>query len=301
MPLADMKFDIPRQLRLHFPRANFWSSWGLSHNLCSLLHEGFLNFSLAQMGVFDCFKRRNRNKRKKKNLPLKFEDSSDSNGAKVSHPSVNKTKLLTSKRELAATQIQTAFRAYKARKMLSYIKRISRFQALMTVNALTKQAPMALERLHFWSKIQAEISGRRLCKVAEGRMKQMKLQNQMKVASKLHELEVLWIPSMMLAMGPTKYRALINYLPQMKWWSGPVTKEENGWKTQQIGKATNERTLAYAFSHQWRPNSSRCFGQAYYDLSKESWGWSWIEPWIVVYRLEDRVVIRPVVSSRARI
>ncbi|MFS7921523.1 hypothetical protein Hanom_Chr03g00237761 [Helianthus anomalus] len=105
-------------------------------------------------------------------------------------------------------------------------------------------------------------------------------------------------------------------MAQMKWWSRPMLKE-NGLKMEQTEKATNkhERALAYAFSHQmnkivivsvmmffvkWRANSNRCFGQAYYDLSKESWGWNWIEPWIVVYRLEGHVVIRPVVSPRAR-
>ncbi|KAK1431023.1 hypothetical protein QVD17_14215 [Tagetes erecta] len=234
------------------------------------------------MGVCSWFKRRNSNKRKKETMPLKFEhiqqNDTDSNGAKVTDPSINISKFLTSNRDFAATRIQTAFRAYKARKTLRYLQVTSRFQALIKSDALTMQTSTALERLHFWSKIQAEVSGRRLCKVAEGRMKQMKLQNQMKVASKLQELE-------------------------MKWWSGPVIKEENGLKTKQIEKATNkhERALAYAFSHQWRANSSRCFGQAYCDLSKQSWGWNWTEPWIVVYRLEGHVVIRPVVSPRARI
>ncbi|KAI3755752.1 hypothetical protein L1987_55558 [Smallanthus sonchifolius] len=247
------------------------------------------------MGVCNWFKRRNGGKRKKENLPLKFkhiqQDSIDSKGAKVTDPPVNKSNFLASKREFAATRIQTAFRAYKARKMLRNLKGGLRFQALISSDALTKQTSTSLERLHFWSKIQAEISGRRLCKVAEGRMKQVKLQDRVKVASKLHELET-------------------------KWWSGPAIKKENGLMMQQVEKATNknERALAYAFSHQievvtvvvmvflkWRANSSRCFGQAYYDLSKESWGWNWIEPWIVVYRLEGHVVIRPVVSPRARI
>ncbi|XP_076942536.1 protein IQ-DOMAIN 10-like [Bidens hawaiensis] len=234
------------------------------------------------MGVCDWFKRRHNNKKKKENMPQKFEskqDPVDSKVAKVTAPTVNKPKFLTSNREYAATRIQTTFRAYKAKKTLSYLKQVSRFQELTKmVDALTKQASPALERLHFWSKIQAEISGRRLCKVAEGRMKQVKLQDRMRVASKIQKLE-------------------------RKWWSGPVIKEENGLKVQQIEKATNnhERALAYAFSHQWRPNSTRCFGQAYYDLSEESWGWNWTEPRIVVYKLEGHVVIRPIISPRARV
>lgn len=33
---------------------------------------------------------------------------------------------------------------------------------------------------------------------------------------------------------------------------------------------------------QWRVNSNQYFGQSYYDLSKESWGWSWKERWVAV-------------------
>ncbi|KAJ0936097.1 hypothetical protein HanRHA438_Chr03g0126961 [Helianthus annuus] len=41
------------------------------------------------------------------------QDSIDSIGAKVTDPTVNKLKFLTSNNEYAATRIQTAFRAYK--------------------------------------------------------------------------------------------------------------------------------------------------------------------------------------------
>lgn len=33
---------------------------------------------------------------------------------------------------------------------------------------------------------------------------------------------------------------------------------------------------------QWRANTNQYFGQSYYDLSKESWGWSWKERWVAV-------------------
>lgn len=31
---------------------------------------------------------------------------------------------------------------------------------------------------------------------------------------------------------------------------------------------------------QWRASSNQYFGQSYYDLGKESWGWSWKERWV---------------------
>lgn len=44
---------------------------------------------------------------------------------------------------------------------------------------------------------------------------------------------------------------------------------------------------------QWRANSNQYFGQAYYDLGKESWGWSWMERWIAVRPWEARVQTNP--------
>ncbi|XP_024960735.1 protein IQ-DOMAIN 1-like [Cynara cardunculus var. scolymus] len=239
------------------------------------------------MGVCNWFKKISGNKRKKEISPVKLEiqpDSIDSKDAKDTYSTGNKSGFLASGREvigrkigtkeIAATRIQSAFRAYKARKALRYLNGISRFQALVDMDALTKQASNALEILHFWSKIQAEISARRLS-ATEGQIKQMKLGDQLKVESKLHELEMKWCVE-----------------PEM---------EETVSKIQQRAEAANkrERALAYAFSHQWRANSNRYFGQAYYDLSKESWGWKWIERWIAVCRCEAHVVVRPVVSPRA--
>ncbi|CAH1444563.1 unnamed protein product [Lactuca virosa] len=239
------------------------------------------------MGVCDWFKMISRNKRKKKNTPIKLKiqhDSIDSKGAKNGYSMEKELGFLVSSREvkglsmgtkeLAAIRIQSAFRAYKARKMLRYLQGISRCKDKLTF----RQASTALERLHFWSKIQAEINSRRMCMVKESRIKQLKLEDRLKVESKLHELE-------------------------MKWCDGPKTMVETTFRRiQQREEASNkrERALAYAFSHQWRANSSRYFGQAYYDLSKENWGWKWTERWIAVYRLEAHVVVRPIVSLRTR-
>ncbi|KAL2247486.1 UNVERIFIED_CONTAM: hypothetical protein Sindi_2600900 [Sesamum indicum] len=49
----------------------------------------------------------------------------------------------------------------------------------------------ALNHIHFWSRIQAEIRARWLSMVTESRTRQKKLENQLKLEAKLHELEVL--------------------------------------------------------------------------------------------------------------
>ncbi|XP_024980050.1 protein IQ-DOMAIN 1-like isoform X2 [Cynara cardunculus var. scolymus] len=150
-------------------------------------------------------------------------------------------------------------------------------EALIEGDALTKQALSALDRIHLWSKIQSEIRTRRLCMVTESRIKQKKLQNHLKLESKLHELEV-------------------------EWCGGPGTMDEIVSKIHQREEASNkrERAMAYAFSHQWRANSNLSFGQAYYDLSKESWGWSWMERWIAICPWETRVVARPTVLNQRK-
>ncbi|XP_076908334.1 protein IQ-DOMAIN 10-like isoform X1 [Bidens hawaiensis] len=222
-------------------------------------------------------------KRKNENRPEKREqiqqDSKISNGSRSRDSSVREsssrvgsTKVIgrsTGTREFAATRIQNAYHSYRARKAVRCLKGTSRFQELIEADALSKQASSALNKIHFWSKIQMEIRNRRHWMVAEGRMKQRKFENQVKFETKLHELEV-------------------------EWCGGPETMEEIVSRMQQREEATNkrERAMAYAFYHQWRANSNRYFGQAYYDLSKESWGWSWKERWIAVCPWEARVVVR---------
>lgn len=42
-----------------------------------------------------------------------------------------------------------------------------------------------------WNRVQSRISDRRFSMVTEGRLKQKKLESQMKVEAKLHNLEVI--------------------------------------------------------------------------------------------------------------
>ncbi|KAL7590926.1 hypothetical protein Lser_V15G35110 [Lactuca serriola] len=223
------------------------------------------------MGACGWFKRLIGMKRKKETRPKKTESEQDT---KITNSLKNRDSFRvigrsTGTKEFAATRIQTAYRAHRARKALRCLKGTSRFRSLVEPIALTKQSFSALDKIHFWSKIQSEIRTRRHWMVAEGRIKQKKLENQVKIDSKLHELEV-------------------------EWCGGPETMDEIVSRIQQREEATNkrERAMAYAFYHQWRANSNRYFGQAYFDLSKESWGWSWKERWIAVCPWEARVVAR---------
>ncbi|KAJ7948717.1 Protein IQ-DOMAIN 1 [Quillaja saponaria] len=172
--------------------------------------------------------------------------------------------------DLAATRIQTAFRSFRARKMLHNLKGAVRFQGLTQDYTVREQATTALSYIHSWSRIQNQISIRRLCRVTEARIRQKKLENQLKLDAKLHELEV-------------------------EWCNGSETMEEIKARIQQreVAAVKRERAMAYAFSHQWRPNCSHYFGQDSYSLCKENWGWSWMERWIAVRPWEIRIHIQP--------
>lgn len=165
--------------------------------------------------------------------------------------------------EVAATRIQTAFRAYKARKTFRRLKGTIRLQGVSQRHSVQKQAITTLSYLHTWSKLQAEIRARRLCMVKEGRLRQKKLENQLKLDARLNSLEI-------------------------EWSGGPETMEEILLRINQREKAAvkRERAMAYAFSHQWRANPNP-LGK--YELGKADWAWSWKERWIAARPWEIRV------------
>ncbi|XP_027911717.1 protein IQ-DOMAIN 1-like [Vigna unguiculata] len=175
--------------------------------------------------------------------------------------------------DIAATRIQNAFRAFLARRTLqnlretalNYTKNIAaskvavKLEAAIQHHMAKEQTISALNYIHTWSRIQDQIKARRLYMLTEARIKQKKLENQLKLAAKIHELQVGWCG------GSDTMEDILSRIHQ---------REEAAVK--------RERALAYAFSHQWRPNCRQYLGQAIYCVGKESWGWSWKERWVAV-------------------
>ncbi|CAN4087186.1 unnamed protein product [Withania somnifera] len=177
----------------------------------------------------------------------------------------------------AAIRIQTAFRAYMARKTLRRLKGISRLHSMTQRPSVRKQALTTLSALHSWNRIQAEVRARRVHMVVEGRLKQKKLENQLKLEAKLHNLEVEW------SGGPETMEVVLSRIHQ---------REEAAVK--------RERTMAYAFSHQWRANSNPIFGSSIHDFGKANWGWSWTDRWIAARPWESRIPVQssPKIANR---
>ncbi|KNA03054.1 hypothetical protein SOVF_212830 [Spinacia oleracea] len=225
------------------------------------------------MGSGDWFKTKIFRKKAKldKSKKSKGSSASDNQGEKnnANGGRVNRKTngaLVKLSEDVAATKIQTAFRAYAARKALRRMKGIIRFQKLTQFQSVKKQSTNTLNSLHLWSTIQTQIRDRRQCMVIEGRLKQKRLENQIKLEAKLHDLEVEWNG------GADTMEDILSRIHQ---------REEAAVK--------RERTLAYAFSHQWRANSSQNQGSDASELGKADWGWSWKERWIAARPWESRL------------
>lgn len=170
--------------------------------------------------------------------------------------------------DAAATRIQTAFRGKQARRTLYSLKNTGRLEAFVQKQSVRKrnQANNTLVNLQMWRRVGSQITNRRLCMVTQGRIKQKKLETQLKVEAKLHEI-------------------------QADWCGGSETMEDTIARIHQREEASvkRERAMAYAFSHQWRVNSGTNNGQSLYEFGNGvDWGWSWMERWTAARPWEPR-------------
>lgn len=167
--------------------------------------------------------------------------------------------------ERAAIRIQTAFRGYQARKISRQLKGTQRLRSLSNGDFVRRQTSITLHYAQSWSRIQAEIRARRVSMAKEGRIKQRRHENQVKLEAKLHDLEVEWCG------GVETMEGILSRIYQ---------REEAAVK--------RERAMAYAFSHQWRANPGANLGQPY-EIGNGNWGWSWMERWIAARPWEMRI------------
>ncbi|KAL7089098.1 hypothetical protein ACP275_13G167500 [Erythranthe tilingii] len=168
--------------------------------------------------------------------------------------------------DAAAIKIQTAYRAYSARGIFRRMRGTVRLQNLVQCDSIKKQALTTLSHLHSWSRTQSQIRERRVHMVTEGRIRQKKLESQLKLEAKLHDLEVEW------SGGSETFGQALAKIHQ---------REE--------ASVRRERAMAYAFSHQWRANSNPSFGSGNHEISKANWGWSWMDRWIAARPWESRI------------
>lgn len=92
----------------------------------------------------------------------------------------------------------------QGRKAIRRLRGTVKFQGAIEAYSVNDQVAATLKHIHSWSRIQSEIKARRLCMVTEGRLKQKKIQNQLKLEAKLHDLQVTNITCMMFLLEDFK-------------------------------------------------------------------------------------------------
>jgi len=81
-----------------------------------------------------------------------------------------------------------------------------KLEATIQDHMAKEQTVTALNYIHLWSRMQEQIKSRRLHMLSEARIKQKKLENQLKLAAKIHELQVFLLsPSSCFLIFARKY------------------------------------------------------------------------------------------------
>nr|CAD1819714.1 unnamed protein product [Ananas comosus var. bracteatus] len=168
------------------------------------------------------------------------------------------------KENWAATVIQTAFRAFLARRALRALKGLVRLQALVRGHAVRKQAAVTLRCMQALVRVQARVRARRVRMALESQSGEAKIQEQDHEAH-IREIEEGWCDSV-----------------------GSVEEIQSKLLKRQEAAAKRERAMAYALTHQWQAGSRQQATSAGFDPDKNNWGWKWLERWMAVRPWENR-------------
>ncbi|XP_062209042.1 protein IQ-DOMAIN 5-like [Phragmites australis] len=168
---------------------------------------------------------------------------------------------------LAATVIQTAFRAFLARRARRALKGLVRLQALVRGHIVRKQAAITLHCMQALVRVQARVRARRVRLALENETDhQNTLQEEInETQAHVREIEDGWCDSI-----------------------GSVEDIQAKLLKRQEAAAKRERAMAYALTHQWQAGSRQHAATTAFEPDNNSWGWKWLERWMAVRPWESR-------------
>ncbi|KAF8710002.1 hypothetical protein HU200_029727 [Digitaria exilis] len=162
----------------------------------------------------------------------------------------------------AATVIQTAFRAFLARRARRALKGLVRLQALVRGHIVRKQAATTLRCMQALVRVQARVRARRVRMALENQTDQQDSSPEQNNEAYVREIEDGWCDII-----------------------GSVEDIQAKLLKRQEAAAKRERAMAYALTHQWQASSRQATA---YEPDKNSWGWNWLERWMAVRPWESR-------------